>query len=211
MISSKLKINKDPIVKLIEKIIRSWVINKCNSIESIRFDIKGTVFDLIRGNIPTVILYAKSVDFQSIKLSSIEIRSDSIYINFNKNTKKIDFRKNFKIHIVASLKAEGLNDSLSSERWLSIKQLIEKECLNQSLIRNIIFDKGKLVLSHISNELGIIIRENFSINAEYGTLTLVRDSDNFEFSLPMDPAIRIMDAKIIGNKLQLIGYSSVNS
>ena len=202
----------DPLLQLISAGLRLWIRSRCEHVGGLDLTLQGSSLGLMRGRLQGAVLSARDVRFEGLPLKRAEISSGPIQVDLTwlRPGRMLALKEPFLVSGMVSMPGQPLGDALLSERWQELgdwlaEQLMGLKPLGQLRIEN---DELELMATVVAQQDPI--RRRFCLRAEKGTVVLsASDSPEPRAVLPMDPAIRITDAKLGAGMLALKGHAIV--
>ena len=202
----------DPLLKVLAGALRLWIRSQCDSLGSLELELIGSSWSLLRGRLDGVSLKARDACFQGLPLQRVDLSSGPIGVDMKllNPGQMLALQQPFQVEGEVSFNGRQLNSALLAEpwRWLGdwmAEQLMGLSPLGGLSIEADLFELHAVVAAHQDPA-----RRLFRLNAEQGTLCFRPETaDQPSILLPMDPAIRIEHAQLVGGQLVLKGHSTV--
>ena len=202
----------DPLLQLISAGLRLWIRSRCEHVGDLDLTLQGSSLGLMRGRLQGAVLSARDVRFEGLPLQRAEISSGPIQVDLTwlRPGRMLALKEPFQVSGMVAMLGQSLGDALLSERWRELgdwlaEQLMGLKPLGQLRIEN---DELELMATVVAQQDPI--RRRFRLRAEKGTVVLsASDSPETRAVLPMDPAIRITDARLVAGMLALHGHAIV--
>ena len=202
----------DPLLNVLAGALRLWIRSRCDRLGSLELHLNGSSWSLLRGRLDGVSLNARDVCFQGLPLQSVALCSGPIAVDMKllSRGQMLALQQPFQVEGEVSFNGRQLNSAVLSEpwRWLGdwmAEQLMGLSPLGGLSIEADLFELQAVVAAHQDPA-----RRRFRLNAEQGTLCFRPETaDEPCILLPMDPAIRIEHAQLVGGQLVLKGHSTV--
>lgn len=107
------------------------------------------------------------------------------------------------------LSGTDLNKALATDRWRWLADLLAEKLMGLSPLRSLEIDNDRLVLTAEVITGTKPVQGSFHLCADQGTIRLNNWKAEGKFLLPMDPSIRINDARLQGGQLVIKGDATV--
>ncbi len=203
----------DPLLQLISAGLGLWIRSRCDHVGDLDLTLQGSSLGLMRGRLEGAVLTARDVRFQGLPLQHAELSSGPIQVDMTwlRPGQMLALKGAFQVSGMVLMPGQPLGDALLSERWRDLgdwlaEQLMGLKPLGQLRIEN---DELELVATVAAQQDPI--RRRFQLRAEDGTVVLSAScSPETRAVLPMDPAIRITDARLGAGMLTLEGRANVS-
>ena len=98
---------------------------------------------------------------------------------------------------------------IASDRWRWLGDLLSERLMGLTPLRSLTIDNDILKLTADVITGNDPIRRSFRLNAEQGTIRVDHCDAEGSMLIPMDPAIRIQDARLKAGQLLLKGTASI--
>ena len=201
---------KGILVKLLEKGIRILVIKECKKIRNLKIDIVSSSFQIIRGEIQKINIFAEDIDYKEFFFDEIKLEANQIKINFKLRNQELFFENNPKIKFKVSLSQNSLRKILSSNSCNCIGDLISKEILNQEKFEDIIIGDNQLLMKASKKNIAINQEKQINIKADKGKIYLENKTYNKTIEIPIEDKIYIEKIKIENNLINIFANSSIS-
>tara|TARA_Y100001968_G_scaffold224057_1_gene206694 strand:- start:309 stop:977 length:669 start_codon:yes stop_codon:yes gene_type:complete len=209
MISERIK-SKGILAKLLENGFKFLIKRECKEINDLKIDIIATSIQIIKGEIPTVNIIAKNINYKHLLFDKVELESSQIKIDFDIKKKEISFKNipiiNFKILISEN----SLRGILLSNNWNWIGNMICKEILNQKKLEDLEIKDGQLLIETSKNNIDINKLELINIKTEMGKVYLDNKNHNKTVQLPIEDKIYIRNITIENDLINIVAESSLS-
>ena len=199
---------KGNLSKIIERGLNLWIKSKCNRIEELSIDINSSNLSILKGKISNLYINGKNINFQEIGIASIEIRVDHIEIKFD-SFLKINLKSPFKIFGSVNLSGDCLKETLLSNRWKYISNLICKKFFEMANIKDLKVNDSILEIK-ASNSNQIYNKKILTISEKSNSLMLTEINSLNSLVLPMDESIEISKAYIKKGLIVIHGEAIIN-
>ena len=201
---------KGILVKLLEKGIRILVIKECKKIRNLKIDIVSSSFQIIRGEIQKINIFAEDINYKEFFFDEIKLEANQIKINFKLRNQELFFENNPKIKFKVSLSQNSLRKILSSNSWNCIGNMISKEILNQEKFEDIIIGDSQLLMKASKKNIAINQEKQINIKTDKGKIYLENKTYNKTIQIPIEDKIYIEKIKIENNLINIFANSSIS-
>jgi len=201
--------SKGNLSKIVEKGLILWIKSKCNRIEELSIDINSSNSSILKGKISNMHIKGKNINFQEIVINILEIRVNHIKIKFD-SFLKINLKSPFKIYISVKLSGDCLKETLLSNRWEYISNLICKEFFEMANIQDLKVNDSILEIKASNHSNQISNKKILTISEKSNSLMLTERTSPNSLVLPMDESIKISKAYIKKGLIVIHGEAIIN-
>ncbi|MDA0257702.1 MAG: LmeA family phospholipid-binding protein [Cyanobacteria bacterium] len=202
----------DPLLQLISAALRLWIRSRCEHIGALELNLHGSSFGLLRGRLTGASLQARNVLFDGLPLQVAELSSGPIQVDLKllQPGRMLAVHDPFQITGTVTMSGQELSDALVSARWRGLgdwmaERLMGLTPLRRLEIHNDVLELQASVVGHRDP-----IRRRFQLRAEQGTVVFFNEGDGVDATpLPMDPSIRITNARLGSGLICLQGHATV--
>ena len=200
-----------PVLQLLASGLQRWIRSQCDSVEELNLSLQGSAFALFKGRLKGVTLQAKRVQFQQLPLVRAELQSGELKASLRPGqpNQPVQFEEPFLISGEVVISGVELNQALASERWRWLGDLLSERLMGLTPLGSLTIDNDILKLTADVITGNDPIRRSFRLNAEQGTIRVDHCDAEGSMLIPMDPAIRIQDARLKAGQLLLKGTASI--
>ena len=200
-----------PVLQLLASGLQRWIRSQCDSVEELNLSLQGSAFALFKGRLKGVTLQAKRVQFQQLPLARAELQSGELraLLRPGQPNQPVQFEEPFLISGEVVISGVELNQALASDRWRWLGDLLSERLMGLTPLRSLTIDDDILKLTADVITGNEPIRRSFRLNAEQGTIRVDHCDAEGSMLIPMDPAIRIQDARLKAGQLLLKGTASI--
>ena len=200
-----------PVLQLLASGLQRWIRSQCDSVEELNLSLQGSAFALFKGRLKGVTLHAKRVQFQRLPLVRAELQSGELKASLRPSqpNQPVQFEEPFLISGEVVISGVELNQALASDRWRWLGDLLSERLMGLTPLRSLTIDDDILKLTADVITGNEPIRRSFRLNAEQGTIRVDHLDAEGSMLIPMDPAIRIQDARLKAGQLLLRGTASI--
>ncbi len=200
-----------PFLKLIASALKAWIIQSCDQVGELELELNGSILQLLRGQLDSVMLTAKGIIFQGLPFHYAKIESSKLQINLNlsKRKKPVILKEIFEIRGEVVITGTDLNHALLSDSWCWLGDWLADQLMGIKPLGGLKIDHEILELYTPTANKEDIEKRQFLVKAASGTLKIQHKDINAEVLLPMDPAIQIENAVLKGGRLYLKGSAEV--
>ncbi len=201
---------KKPLLRFIEAGLKLWVKSQCKSIEKLDLKLEGATLRILRGEIDSVKISAKKINFRNIFIEEIDVVSGPITIalNFSIYNPSILLKDSFIINSKLSLQEIDLNNTINSSEWNWMNNWFAENLLDGNTYNNIFIKNGKLGINYLNTEKNSSAIKYLSLETASRTIKLTDPTSASNVLLPMDPAICIENIELYNDSV-FIQLSSV--
>ena len=202
----------DPLLQLISAGLGLWIRSRCDHVGDLDLTLQGSSLGLMRGRLQGAVLTARDVRFQGLPLQHAEISSGPIQVDLTwlRPGQMLALKGPCQVSGMVAMPGQPLGDALLSERWRDLGDWLAEQLMGLKPLGQLRIENDELELMATVAAQQDPIRRRFQLRAEEGTLVLsASGSPETRAVLPMDPAIRITDAKLGAVMLTLQGYAIV--
>ncbi|WP_114991524.1 DUF2993 domain-containing protein [Synechococcus sp. UW179A] len=201
-----------PVLQLLASGLQRWIRNQCDSVEELNLALQGSAIELLRGRLKGVSLEARRVSFDQLPLMRAELQSGALKTVFRPGqpNQPVQLKEPFSVEGEVVLRGTDLNKALATDRWRWLADLLAEQLMGLTPLRSLAIDNDRLVLTADVITGKDPVQRSFSVCADQGTLRLNHCDAEGRFCLPMDPSIRIMDARLQGGQLVIKGKATVH-
>ena len=200
-----------PVLQLLASGLQRWVRSRCDSVDELSLALQGSAVELLRGRLKGVSLEARRVSFDQLPLMRAELQSGELKTLFRPGqpSQPVQLKEPFTIRGEVVLSGTDLNKALATDRWRWLADLLAEKLMGLSPLRSLEIDNDRLVLTAEVITGTKPVQGSFHLCADQGTIRLNNWEAEGEFLLPMDPSIRINDARLQGGQLVIKGDATV--
>ena len=204
----------DPLLQLISAALRLWIRSRCEQIDSLELNLHGSSFGLMRGRLAGASLQARNVRFDGLPLQVAELSSGPIQVDLKvlQPGRMLAVHDPFQITGTVTMSGQELSDALVSPRWRGLGDWMAEQLMGLSPLRRLEINNDVLELQASVVGDRDPVRGRFQLRAAQGTVVFFTagEGDGVETTpLPMDPAIRITDARLGSGLVCLQGHATV--
>ena len=201
-----------PVLQLLASGLQRWIRNQCDSVEELNLALQGSAIELLRGRLKGVSLEARRVSFEQLPLLRAELQSGELKTIFRPGqpNQPLQLKDPFNIEGEVVLSGTDLNKSLSTDRWRWLADLLAEQLMGLTPLRSLAIDNDRLVLTADVITGKDPVQRSFSICADRCTIRVNHCDAEGELLLPMDPSIKIIDARLQGGQLVIKGNATVH-
>ena len=200
-----------PVLQLLASGLQRWVRSQCDSVDELNLALQGSAVELLRGRLKGVSLEARRVSFDQLPLMRAELQSGELKTLFRPGqpSQPVQLKEPFTIGGEVVLSGTDLNKALATDRWRWLADLLAEKLMGLSPLRSLEIDNDRLVLTAEVITGTKPVQGSFHLCADQGTIRLNNWKAEGKFLLPMDPSIRINDARLQGGQLVIKGDATV--
>lgn len=200
-----------PILQLLANGLRLWIRSQCEEVGELKLRLNGSAFQLLRGRLVSVELMARRVTFQGLPIQHAQLTSGPLHLNVRPGLPQqaLQLQHPFRLHGDVTMQGTDLNRALLSERWRWLADWLASQLMGLPTLGSLAVDNDVLQLEAPVINSGEAIRRRFQLKAEAGTVVILHLDADESVPLPMDPGIRIQEARLHGGQLHLRGEASV--
>ena len=202
----------DPLLKVLAGALRLWIRSQCDSLASLKLELIGSSWSLLRGRLDGVSLKARDACFQGLPLQSVNLSSGPIAVDMKLLSpgQMLALQQPFQVAGEVSFNGSQLNSALLSEPWRWLGDWMAEQLMGLSPLGALRIDADLIELQVSVAAHQDPARRRFRLHAEQGTVCFRPEAaEEPRILLPMDPAIRIEQAQLGGGQLGLKGHASV--
>jgi len=152
------------------------------------------------------------VSFEQLPLMRAELQSGELKTLFRPGqpNQPVQLKDPFAIEGEVVLKGNDLNKALACDRWRWLADLLAEQLMGLTPLRSLVIDNDRLVLTADVITGKDPVQRSFRLCADQGTIRLNHSEAEGQFFLPMDPSIRILEARLQGGQLMIKGHATVH-
>ena len=201
-----------PVLQLLASGLQRWVRNQCDSVGELNLALQGSAIELLRGRLKGVSLEARRVSFEQLPLLRAELQSGELKTIFRPGqpNQPLQLKDPFSIEGEVVLSGTDLNKALATDRWRWLADLLAEQLMGLTPLRSLAIDNDRLVLTADVITGKDPVQRSFSLCADRGTIRVNHCDAEGELFLPMDPSIKIIDARLQGGQLAIKGNATVH-
>jgi hypothetical protein len=206
------KTSSGPVLQLLASGLQRWIRNQCDSVEELNLALQGSALELLRGRLQGVSLEARRVSFQQLPLMRAELQSGELKTLFRPGqpNQPLQLKDSFAIEGEVVLNGNDLNKALASDRWRWLADLLGEQLMGLTPLRSLMIDNDRLMLTADVITGKDPVQRSFRLCADQGTIRLNHCDAEGQFLLPMDPSIKILEARLQGGQLLIKGNATVH-
>jgi len=195
--------SKNPLLRLIQGGLEFWIKQQCKTIDNLSIYIEGNIFNILKGNVNSVNVVAKNVNFKNILISKAIINTSPIKVSLRAaNSQQRIQLSEFSIRGKLILDSADINSIVFSKSWVKINNLICNKLLDNSNITSVTIYNDLLKIGHSSNKQSELVK-SFEVLCNSASIELRDTISKNKLILPMDESVRIVEANIEGNYLEI--------
>ena len=202
----------DPLLQLISAALRLWIRSRCEKIDSLELHLQGSSFGLMRGRLAGASLLARNIRFDGLPLQVAELSSGPIQVDLKllQPGRMLAVHDPFQIRGTVTMSGLELSDALLSPRWRGLGDWMAERLMGLTPLRSLEIDNDVIELQASVVGHRDPVRRRFQLRADQGTVVFSTAGDGVGTTpLPMDPAIRITDARLGSGLLCLEGHATI--
>ena len=201
-----------PVLQLLASGLQRWIRNRCDSVDELNLALQGSALELLRGRLKGVSLEARRVSFDQLPLMRAELQSGELKTVFKPGqpNQPVQLKDPFAIEGEVVLSGTDLNKALASDRWRWLADLLAEKLMGLTPLRSLAIDNDRMVLTAEVITGKDPVQRSFRLCADQGTIRVNHWDAEGEFFLPMDPSIRITQARLQGGQLVIRGDATVH-
>ncbi|MCP9848411.1 DUF2993 domain-containing protein [Cyanobium sp. Morenito 9A2] len=203
-------------LQLLASGLQLWIRQQCQAVDGLELQLHGSAFQLLRGRLEGVSLVAQGVVYQQLVFERVELTSTPIRVQMGGLLKGqgLQLHEPFQIRGVVAFSGEGLNRSLTSPPWGWLGDLLAEQLLGRSPLGSLrIADDVFVLMVARSDAREASGQEPLELQARpeavNGSVEIRAIEGSAVARLPMDPSIRIDEARLSKGNLELEGEARV--
>lgn len=198
-----------PLLGLLARALELWLRQQCQTVHELELQLEGSMAQLLRGHLQGVRLRARGVEYQSLSLDQVELRSGPIQVRVGGVLRGQSLRLEhpFRVRGSVALTGEGLSRSLATPQWRCLGDQLGEGLLGVTPLAGVKVREEILILWASAGEGAVEVESRMVLTAEGLELRPLNGAP--PLSLPMDPAICLERADVRANRLELIGEALV--
>ncbi len=201
---------KGILAKLLERGIKIILIKECKRIGQLKIDIIASSLQILKGIIQKIHIFAKDITYKDLFFDEIELETNEVKIFFKIYTKELRFNNNFALSVKILLSENSLRNTLISENWNWIGDLITKEIFNQNKFEDIKIKNDQILIKAFNKDKTISEEKEINIQAENGKIYLESKEYNRSMKIPMEDKVCIKSVSIHNNLIMVFAKSSIS-
>lgn len=200
-----------PVLQLLASGLQRWIRSQCDSVEDLNLSLQGSAFALLKGRLKGVTLQARRVQFQQLPLNRADLQSGELKASLRPGqpNQPVQLEEPFLVSGEVVLSGTELNQALATDRWRWLGDLLSERLMGLTPLRSLAIDNDILKLTADVITGKDPVRRRFRLKAEQGTIRVDHCDAEGSMLIPMDPAIRIEEARLQAGQLLLKGTASV--
>ena len=203
-----------PMLALLARGLELWLRQQCQTIGSLQIQLEGSAGRLLQGQLEGVSLSARAATYQDMELEAVELRSGPIRVRTGPLWRRqaVELDQTFRIEGKVVFSSDGLQRSLATPRWQDLADGLAHGLGIQVPVSAIRLEGDRLqVLGSRPAGAGkdSEVLEEVRLEAAEGTVDFVSLDGQHRHRLPMDPAIRIKQARLCEGQLALLADADV--
>lgn len=200
-----------PILQLLANGLGLWIRSQCDEVGELKLNLHGSALQLLRGRLDAVDLKARRVSFQGLPIQHAELRSGALKVNLRPGFPQqvLQLQQAFSLTGGVTLQGTDLNRALLSDHWRWLGDWLAEQLLGLPTLGSLTVNNDILLLEAPVINAGDSIRRQFRLQADAGTLRIEHLDADEAVHLPMDPGIRIKEARLQAGQLHLLGEATV--
>jgi hypothetical protein len=201
-----------PLLGLLSRGLELWLRQQCASIEGLEIQLEGSAAKLMRGRLEGVRLRARRVVYRNLRFDRVELASGVIRVRMGAllRGQSLQLVQPFQVQGTVAFSGPDLGASLATPAWRSLGDDLAEEILGLSPLAGLRIEEDQLVLIAHGSGSGTPLEVPASVQAVDGSIEIQSLDGGALARLPMDPAIRIEQARIGSGLLQLFGEARVS-
>ena len=199
-------------MQLLASGLQLWIRQRCQSIDSLDIDLRGSAFGLLRGRLEGVQLLARRAVYQHLPIEQVELASDSISVQMGNLLKgqPLVLEQPFAIAGQLSFSAAGLTALFSHPQWQGLADQLQEQVLGRLPLAEVTIATAAVVFVLQGNGASDRVELQLHPRAAEGTIELSSPAGEVLFRFPMDPNITIERVWIEAGMVQLTGRARVS-
>ncbi len=205
-----------PVLQLLASGLQIWIRQQCQAVDALDLQLHGSALQLLRGRLEGVSLVAQGVVYQQLEFERVELTSSLIRVQMGGllQGQGLQLQEPFQISGTVCFSAEGLERALTSPPWGWLGDLLAQQLLGRAPLRNLRIDDDRLVLVVAQAELQAaadpqLLELQARPEAVNGSVEIRAIEGETVARLPMDPSIRIDEARLRNGSFELEGEARV--
>lgn len=205
-----------PVLQLLASGLQLWIRQQCQAVDALDLQLHGSALQLLRGRLEGVSLVAQGVVYQQLVFERVELTSSLIRVQMGGLLKGqgLQLQEPFRISGTVGFSAEGLERALTSPPWGWLGDLLAEQLLGHSPLRSLRIAQDRLVLVVAQPEVPEaagpkLLELQARPQAVNGSVEIRAIEGEAVARLPMDPSIRIDEARLRNGSFELEGEARV--
>jgi len=200
-----------PLLQLLANGLGLWIRSQCDEVDELKLKLNGSAIQLLRGKLRSVELLARRVTFQGLPIQHADLCTGSLNINLRPGLSQqvLQLQEPFQLQGEVTMLGTDLNRALLSDRWSWLGDWLAEQLMGLQTLGSLSIDNDVLQLEAPVINAGPAIRRRFRLQAADGTVLIRHLDADGAVHLPMDPGIRISEARLQAGQLHLSGHASV--
>ncbi|MCP9915883.1 DUF2993 domain-containing protein [Cyanobium sp. ATX 6F1] len=200
-----------PALQLLASGLQLWIRQQCQAVDALELQLHGSALQLLRGRLEGVSVVAQGVVYQQLMFERVELTSTAIRVQMGGLLKGqgLQLEESFQIRGAVAFSGEGLNRSLTSPPWGWLGDLLAEQLLGRSPLGSLRIADEVLVLAVVAGEGSPPSEICAMTQAVKGSVEIRAIEGSAVARLPMDPSIRIDEARLSKGNLELEGEARV--
>ncbi len=205
-----------PVLQLLASGLQLWIRQQCQAVDALELQLHGSALQLLRGRLEGVSLVAQGVVYQQLVFERVELTSGLIRVQMGGLLKGqgLQLQEPFRISGTVGFSAEGLERVLTSPPWQWLGDLLAEQLLGRSPLTGLRIAEDRLVLVVAQAEAQAtagppLLELQARPEAVNGSVEIRAIEGEAVARLPMDPSIRIDEARLRNGSFELEGEARV--
>lgn len=199
-------------MQLLSGALSLWIRSHCDSIAELQLQLHGSALAVLRGRLEGATLRARDVHFQGLQLHHVDVRSSLIVVDLKllRSGQIIDLQHPFQVSGEATFNSRDLDAALLSSTWRWLGDWLAEQLMGLAPLAGVRIDNDVIELQAAVAAQSQPLRQRFLLEADQGSVRFRPETaDGPSVLLPMDPAVRITEARLGGGQLHLTGNADV--
>ena len=192
--------------------LQLWIRQRCQSVDSLDIELRGSALGLLRGKLEGVQLLARRAVYQHLPIEQVQLTSEAISVHMGNLLKgqPVQLEQAFAITGQLSFSADGVMALLSHPQWQGLADQLQEQLLGRLPLRQLRMTSEHLVFVLQGGAAADAVELAVSPRADGGTIVLASPSGKELFRFPMDPGIVIERVWLEAGMVQLCGRARVS-
>lgn len=206
------RLRSGPLMQLLSGALSLWIRSHCDSIAELQLQLHGSALAVLRGRLEGATLRARDVHFQGLQLHHVDVRSSLIVVDLKllRSGQIIDLQHPFQVSGEATFNSRDLDAALLSSTWRWLGDWLAEQLMGLAPLAGVRIDNDVIELQAAVAAQSQPLRQRFLLEADQGSVRFRPETaDGPSVLLPMDPAVRITEARLGGGQLHLTGNADV--